>query len=150
MRSLSGEIVLNIPAERAWQIYRDDEIINTVNPEMLASAKYLEGDGSPGSLRLFKLGPEVSGYVKESIQKIEEVEMGRRTVTYSVIGGELKEMYDPYRVTFSFTPIEGDENEKCMAKWKAEYEPLTLATPHPDKARDAALAFLKWFDNILT
>ncbi|XP_059452549.1 major strawberry allergen Fra a 1-E-like [Corylus avellana] len=145
MRSMKGEVVLNIPAEKAWEMYRDNDIISKINPQMLARAEYIEGDGSPGSLRLFKLGPAVSNYVKESTQKIEKVEMGK-SVTYHVIGGELRGLYDPYKVTFSFAPIEGKENEMCIAEWKAEFEPLTPATPPPEKARDAALGFLKWFD----
>ena len=86
--------------------------------------------------------------MKESLEQIEKVEMGR-SVTYQVIGGDLKQMYDPYRVTFSFIPMEGEgeENEKCIAEWKAEFEAVTPATPSPEKARDAALGFLKSFDN---
>lgn len=57
MRSMKGEVVLNIPAERAWEMYMDDGIISKINPEMLAAAEYLQGDGSPESVRLFKLGP---------------------------------------------------------------------------------------------
>lgn len=57
MRSMKGEVVLNIPAEKAWEMYMDDGIISKINPEMLAAAEYLQGDGSPESVRLFKLGP---------------------------------------------------------------------------------------------
>ncbi|XP_062152467.1 major strawberry allergen Fra a 1-E-like [Alnus glutinosa] len=145
MNSMKGEVVLNIPAEKAWEMYRDNDIISKINPQMLAGAEYIQGDGSPGSLRVFKLGPAVSNYVKESTQKIEKVEMGQ-SVTYRVIGGELRGLYDPYKVTFSFVPVEGKENEMCIAEWKAEFEPLTPATPPPEKAKDAALGFLKWFD----
>ena len=63
MRSMKGEVVLNIPAEKAWEMYRDNEVINKINPEMLAGAEYIQGDGSPGSLRLFKLGPGVYIYI---------------------------------------------------------------------------------------
>ncbi|XP_061945258.1 major latex protein 146-like [Populus nigra] len=145
MRSIKGEVELNVPAEKAWEMYRDNEIISKINPEMLALAEYIEGDGSPGSLRLFRLGPAVSSYVKESTQKIEKVEIGR-SVTYRVVGGDLRDMYDPFRVTFSFFPVEGKEGEKCIAEWKADYEPLNSSMPPPDKARDAALGFLKSFD----
>nr|CAN79082.1 hypothetical protein VITISV_004821 [Vitis vinifera] len=145
MRSMKGEVVLNIPAEKAWEMYRDNEIISKINPEMLAAAQYIQGDGSPGSLRLFKLGPAVRGYVNESTEKIEKVEKGR-SVSYSVIRGCLKNMYDPYRVTFSFTPVKGEEKVKCIAEWKAEFEMLTPETPMPEKARDAALGFLKSFE----
>ncbi|XP_050248305.1 uncharacterized protein LOC126695542 [Quercus robur] len=145
MRSIKGEVVLNIPAEKEWEMYRDNEVISKINPEMLAQAEYIQGDGSPGSLRLFKLGPAISNYVKESTEKIEKVETGQ-SVTYRVIGGDLRRMYDPYRVTFSFIPVEGKENEMCLAEWKAEFEPLTPETPPPLKAKDAALGFLKWFE----
>ncbi|GMN53798.1 hypothetical protein TIFTF001_022928 [Ficus carica] len=145
MRSLKGEVELNMPAERAWEMYRNNQIMSKIKPEMLAHAEYIQGDGSPGSLRLLKLGPAVRSYVKESTEKIERVE-GGRSVTYRVVGGDLHKMYEPYRVTFSFTPLQGKENEKCLAEWKAEYEALNPATPPPEKARDAALGFLKWFD----
>ncbi|XP_065628046.1 uncharacterized protein LOC136066918 [Quercus suber] len=124
MRSMKGEVVLNILAEKAWEMYRDNEVISKINPEMLAQAEYIQGDGNPGSLRVFKLGPAISNYVKESTEKIEKVEMGQ-SVTYRVIGGDLRRMYDPYRVTFTFIPVEGKENEMCLAEWKAEFEPLT-------------------------
>ncbi|KAM4103884.1 hypothetical protein ACJW30_06G112400 [Castanea mollissima] len=142
MRSMKGEVVLNIPAEKAWEMYRDNEVISKINPEMLARAEYIQGDYSPGMV-----DAAISNFVKESTEKIEkmEMEMGQ-SVTYRVIGGDLRRMYDPYRVTFSFIPVEGKENEMCLAEWKAEFEPLTPETPPPLKARDAALGFLKWFE----
>ncbi|XP_077229757.1 MLP-like protein 423 [Tasmannia lanceolata] len=146
MRTIKGEVALNIPAEKAWEMYRDNDIISKINPDMLAGAEYLEGDGSPGSLRLFRLGPAVCDYVKESTEKIEKVEDGR-SVTYQVIEGELRNLYDPYRVTFSFYPVPGGEKEKCIGEWMAEFEPLSPATPPPEKAKDAALGFLKFFEN---
>lgn len=57
MKNMKGQVVLNLPAEKAWEMYRNNEIISKINPEMLAHAEYIQGDGSPGSLRLFKLGP---------------------------------------------------------------------------------------------
>lgn len=48
---------LDLPAEKAWEMYRDNSVISSINPEMLAKAEYIEGDGHPGSLRLFTLGP---------------------------------------------------------------------------------------------
>ena len=60
---MKGEVVLNIPAEKAWEMYRDNEVISKINPEMLARAEYIQGDGSPGSLRLFKLGPGIYIYM---------------------------------------------------------------------------------------
>lgn len=84
--------------------------------------------------------------MKESREKIEVVERGR-SVRYRVVGGELREMYDPYIVTFTFLPVAGKETEECIAEWKAEFQPLTPTTPPPHQARDAALRFLKCFEN---
>ncbi|XP_031379879.1 uncharacterized protein LOC116195052 [Punica granatum] len=145
MQSLRGEVVLNMSADKAWEMYRDNDIISKINPQMLSSAEYVHGNGNPGSLRLFRLGPAVSNYVKESTEQIESVETGR-SITYRVVGGDLSNMYDPYRVTFNFTPVKGKEDEKCIAEWKAEFEPLDPSTPPPEKARDAALGFLKSFE----
>ncbi|KAF5195215.1 hypothetical protein FRX31_015198, partial [Thalictrum thalictroides] len=57
MKSIQGEVLLNISAQKAWEMYRDNEIISKINPDMRAAAEYIEGDGSPGSLRIFRLGP---------------------------------------------------------------------------------------------
>ncbi|KAL2493919.1 MLP-like protein [Forsythia ovata] len=113
---------------------------------MLDSAQYIEGDGSSGSLRLLKFGPVFSNYVKESTELIEIVEHGR-SVTYRVTDGDLIKMYDPYRVNFSFIPIKGNEREKCIAQWRTEFVPLTPKMPPPIEARDAAISFLRCFDN---
>ncbi|RZC65379.1 hypothetical protein C5167_009066 [Papaver somniferum] len=145
MQRLSEEAVLNIPASKAWSMYRDDKLISKINPDMLSGAEYIKGDGGPGSLRVFKLGPAVHSYVKESTQKIEKVVEGQ-SVTYEVIGGELKDMYNFYRVTFSFLPVPEKEDEQCIAEWKSEYEPLSATTSPPEKARDAAIGFLKSFE----
>ncbi|KAG9448095.1 hypothetical protein H6P81_014223 [Aristolochia fimbriata] len=145
MRSMKGEVVLNIPALKAWEMYRDNEVMSKVNPDMLAGAEYLQGDGNPGSLRLLRLGPAVREYVKESTEHIEEVKAGR-SVTYRVVSGELRDMYDPYRVTFTFSPMPGNETNKCIVEWKAEFEPRSPGTPPPVQAKDAALGFIKSFD----
>ncbi|KAH0983368.1 hypothetical protein GBA52_010545 [Prunus armeniaca] len=42
MRSMEVEVMLGIPAEKAWEIYRDYDIINKINPEMLMSANTLK------------------------------------------------------------------------------------------------------------
>lgn len=57
MGFLNGEVKLNIPASKAWEIYRNNELTRKVNPDLLADAQYIEGDGAPGSIRLLKLGP---------------------------------------------------------------------------------------------
>lgn len=55
--------------------------------------------------------------MKESTEKIEEVEWDRST-TYQVIAGELRKMYSPYPGTFFFSPVAGRENEQCIAEWE--------------------------------
>ncbi|CAK7324001.1 unnamed protein product [Dovyalis caffra] len=134
MRSMKGEVELNIPAQKAWEMYRDNEIISKINPEMLALAEYI--DIVPNHVfanLILRYQPTtliyqsftvfhalVSSYVKEPMQKIEKVEIGR-SVTNSVVGGRLRDMYDPFRVTFSLVPVQGKrkEEEKCIAEWKA-------------------------------
>jgi hypothetical protein len=66
-----------------------------------------------------------------------------RHFSYQVIRGELKEMYDPYHVTFSLIPFPGKEGEQCIAGWKAEFDLINPHAPLPEKAKDAALGFLK-------
>nr|CAD1823620.1 unnamed protein product [Ananas comosus var. bracteatus] len=130
MKTMRGEVVLSIPAKKAWEMFTNNEVLSKIEPDMLASAEYIQGDGTPGSLRLFKLGPALHGYVKESMQRIEKVEPGR-CMSYRVVGGELRAW---------------KENEQCIAEWKAEFEPVSPAVPPPEKAKEAALGFLKCFE----
>ena len=60
MKSMKGEVLLNLPAQKAWQMYRDNDVVSKINPELLSRAEYVQGDGGPGTLRLFKLGPGIS------------------------------------------------------------------------------------------
>lgn len=83
--------------------------------------------------------------MKESTEKIERVELGK-SVTYRVVAGELRNMYDPYIVTFSFTPLPEHESEKCVVEWKAEFELLNPEIAPPEKAKAAALGFIKSFE----
>ena len=57
IETMRGEIVLNMSAEKAWEVLTNNDKLSKVDPQMLSSAEYIEGDGSPGTLRLFKLGP---------------------------------------------------------------------------------------------
>ncbi|GLJ17075.1 hypothetical protein SUGI_0295390 [Cryptomeria japonica] len=147
MGFLNGEVKLNIPASKAWEIYRNNELTRKVNPDLLADAQYLEGDGTPGSIRLLKLGPAVNKYVsqsKEKIEKVKEDKNGTYEITYKVVDGELKKMYDPYTVTFTFTPLQAGD---CTAAWRAQYNPLIADVPPPEKAKKAALQFMKEIEN---
>ncbi|KAF3342055.1 MLP-like protein 423 [Carex littledalei] len=145
IETMRGEIVLNMSAEKAWEVFTSNDKLSKVDPQMLSSAEYITGDGGPGTLRLFKLGPALHDFVKESLQKIEKVEPGR-CLAYQVVDGQLHELYDPYRVTFTFIPVSGKETEQCTVEWKAEFTLLSPEIPPPVKAKDAALDFLKSFE----
>jgi len=144
MGVMNGEVELNVPASNAWEIFKTNELIKKVNPSFLANAEYLEGDGRPGSVRLVKLVPGENTYGGESKQRIEEVNeepgSGVLQMKYKVVEGEIKKMYDPYTVTFSFR---GEGKNKCIAGWRAEYRPLSPNVAPPEKARDVALRFIK-------
>ena len=86
----------------------------------------------------------LNAYVSESKQRIEEVKEGPGNgvlqMKYTVLEGDVRKMYDPYTVTFSFR---GDEKKKCIAGWRAEYEPISPNVAAPEKAKDVALSFMK-------
>ncbi|PON94033.1 Bet v I/Major latex protein [Trema orientale] len=142
MRSLKGEVVLNIPAEKAWEMYRDNKIVSQ-KPEMLAHAEYIPKEMvEPWKSQAFEAWSRRVLLTRPS----ERVGRKGEEETLQQIICDLHKMYDPYRVTFSFTPLQGKEQDKCIAEWKAEYEVRNTTMPPPEKARDAALGFLKWFD----
>lgn len=57
MRTIKGEVIINVPAPTAWEMFVDNDVLSRIKPELIAGAEYLQGDGSPGSLRRCILGP---------------------------------------------------------------------------------------------
>ncbi|CAI0541786.1 unnamed protein product [Linum tenue] len=70
----------------------------------------------PGSIRLFQLGPAVQSYVKELMEKIEKVEPGR-SVTYRVIGGDLRDNNGRRWVTVKVWPAVGLISPEDAQQW---------------------------------
>ncbi|KAI3908484.1 hypothetical protein MKX01_009286 [Papaver californicum] len=103
-----------------------------VLPHMYKSFEILAGDGkSVGTVRLAKI---VIGTFPEAIvkEKIVAVDDESRTVTISIIGGEILQMYPKFEYTLTVTPVVTQGREQsCLLKYSAEYEKANEAVPHP-------------------
>ncbi|CAI0424425.1 unnamed protein product [Linum tenue] len=70
----------------------------------------------PGSIRLFQLGPGSCAELRESTEKIEKVEPGR-SVTYRVIGGDLRDNNRRRWVTVKVWPAVGLISLEDAQQW---------------------------------
>ncbi|CAI0424426.1 unnamed protein product [Linum tenue] len=97
-------------------MYRDNDIINNINPHMLPLAKYIHGNGSPAAFTVFCCVPCSCAELRESTEKIEKVEPGR-SVTYRVIGGDLRDNNRRRWVTVKVWPAVGLISLEDAQQW---------------------------------
>ncbi|XP_028783881.1 MLP-like protein 423 [Neltuma alba] len=123
------EVEVKSNADKFWQTLRDS---SSIFPKALShdykSIEVIEGDGkAPGSVRHIFYG-EGSPIVKESKEKIEALDDAKKTVTYSVIDGDLLKYFKHFKGHISVTP----KGEGSLVKWSSEYEKASeeIADPH--------------------
>ncbi|GJN03332.1 hypothetical protein PR202_ga20764 [Eleusine coracana subsp. coracana] len=155
MKNLRGEVRLNIPADKAWEMFTNNETVAKINPEMLASAEYLEGDGSPGSLRIFRLGTDKTECTNLNIELIilDDLSVGLHKLQHCItlyrnMSRRLKRLSRVgISVMKSVAASAQTVFQTLIAGWKAEFDLINPPAPLPENAKDAALGFLKLFES---
>ncbi|CAF2161492.1 unnamed protein product [Brassica napus] len=89
------------------------------------------GDGSP--------------LVKVSAERIETVDLENKSMTYSIIGGEMLEYYKTFKGTITVTPKGGGS----ILKWSAEFEKTGHEIEDPHVIKDFAVKNFKEIDEYL-
>jgi len=147
---LAGKIEVDVEVKAApelyWNSIRDSTIIfPKAFPQQYKSIEVLEGDGKAvGSERLFTYAEAVP-LVRVSKERIDEVDEEKRMVAYSVIGGDLLEVYKHFRARL----VVEKKEEGSLVKWSCEYERAKEEVPPPDLLIEFALSNFRELDEYL-
>ncbi|XP_038892372.1 MLP-like protein 423 [Benincasa hispida] len=132
---LSVEVEVKSVADKFWNSMRDSTIIfPKAFPHDYKSIDVLEGDGKAvGSVRLITYS-EGSPIVKESKERIEAVDEEKRSVSYSVIEGDLLKYYKSFKGHITVSPKEDESGS--LVKWSCEFEKASEEVPDPHLIKD--------------
>ncbi|KAE9597043.1 hypothetical protein Lal_00008010 [Lupinus albus] len=130
---LEVDIDLKSNADKFWETIRESTtIFPKAFPHDYKSIEILEGDGkAAGSIRHI-IYAEGSLLVKSSKEKIEAADDEKKTVSYTIIDGDLLQYYKKFRGHISVTPNENGSE----VKWCAEYEKAAHDVPDPTIIKD--------------
>ncbi|KAI3935723.1 hypothetical protein MKW92_010432 [Papaver armeniacum] len=132
------ETELKCSADKLYNLYRHNVTqMSTIFPDYFKSIKIVKGDGiSLDSIRLWQyVVPEVSFNVMVLKEMLKSVDDENRSITFSVLGGDLMILYKSFDITITVTPQDIDNNIKesgCKVKWWIEYEKRTEDVHSPD------------------
>ncbi|KAI4339347.1 hypothetical protein MLD38_024300 [Melastoma candidum] len=144
--TIHAEVDVKSGAEKFWVSMRDSTILfPKIFPELYKSIEVLEGDGKcPGSVRLINYA-EGSPLVKVSKEKIDNVDEGKKEVSYSIIDGDLLKYYKNFNGTISVIP----KGEGSLVKWSCGFEKASDEVPDPHIIKDFAIENFKDLDSFL-
>ncbi|RZC75116.1 hypothetical protein C5167_050598 [Papaver somniferum] len=148
------------PADKFWEALKTwSSILPEVLPETYTSIEVVEDvDGEKnGSVTLWKMNPSTlikeAPVMMEEKKKLGSVDEVTKTITYSVIGGDLLKLYKSYEPNFTLIPKistitsaknEGDDDkveEKDetigggTVKWSVKYEKVNEMVPEPNMVK---------------
>ncbi|RZC71487.1 hypothetical protein C5167_034663 [Papaver somniferum] len=155
------------PADKFWEALKTwSSILPEVLPETYKSIEVVEDvDGEKnGSVTLWKMNPstliEGAPVMMEEKKKLGSVDEVTKTITYSVVGGDLLKLYKSYEPNFTLIPKistsasaenEGDdidvvddkveEKDEMVGvgggtvKWSVKYEKVNEMVPEPNMVK---------------
>ncbi|XP_054825336.1 MLP-like protein 423 [Prosopis cineraria] len=143
---LEVEIEVKSKADKFWETIRDSTtIFPKAIPHDYKSIEVLEGDGkAPGSVRQI-LYAEGSPIVKVSKEKIDAADDAKKTVTYSVIDGDLLRYFKNFKGHISVIP----KGEGSLVKWSSEFEKASAEVPDPHVIKDFAVKNFQEVDDYI-
>jgi hypothetical protein len=144
---LEVEVEVKSNADKFWNTLKDcATIFPKAFPNDYKTIEILEGDGkSAGSIRLLTLG-EGSPLVKIRKERIDDFDDSKRTLTYSVIDGDLLKYFKKFKGHLSVTP----KGDGSLVKWSSEYETNSQEVSDPQLIKEVAVkTFLKVDDYTL-
>ncbi|KAL6983633.1 hypothetical protein U1Q18_017013 [Sarracenia purpurea var. burkii] len=140
---LDVEVELKSPADKLWLSIQDSiTVFPKALPHLYKSIQVVEGDGkSVGSVRLVTYA-DGSPVVTVAKEKIETVEEEKKTLSYSVVDGDLLKYYKTFKATLVVTPKGGGS----LVKWASEFEKASEEIPNPDAIKDFAVKIFQDLD----
>ncbi|XP_042443165.1 MLP-like protein 423 [Zingiber officinale] len=133
-------------ADKMWEAIRmSAQLFPKIFPEEYESIEIVEGDGkSAGTIRLLKYAPEVKilTFAKERIDLVDDE---KKHVSYTVIDGEIMNLYKTFKATLK---VEG-KGEGSVVKWCIDYEKASEEVPDPDPFKEVAAKTFSHLDEYL-
>ncbi|MED6113092.1 hypothetical protein PIB30_067750 [Stylosanthes scabra] len=142
---LEVEIEVKSSVEKFCGIVKDFPTISKIIPDYKI-IEITEGDGKvPGSIikATVDLGSEKAVYK----ERIEGVDDAKRTLTYSVIDGDLVKHLKSYKRCVIVTPKV--DNNGSIVKWSCDYEKASPDVPEPIFIKDFASKMFSKIDDYL-
>ncbi|KAK4488853.1 hypothetical protein RD792_004643 [Penstemon davidsonii] len=134
---IEAEVEVRSDAGKFWESIRESTtLFPKAFPDQYQSIQLLQGDGkSVGSVRLINYAPGVSP-ISSTKEKIESVDEANKTLSYSVIDGDVLNYYKNFKANLTVTPK--GENGSTV-KWACEFDKANEDVPNPDIMRDFAV-----------
>ncbi|WP_168415089.1 MLP family protein, partial [Acinetobacter indicus] len=133
---LDVEVEVKSQADKFWHSIRDSTtIFPKAFPDQYKSIETLEGDGkSVGSVRLVKFADGLP-LVSVQKEKIEVVDEAKKSVSYSIIDGDLLKYYKNFKAHLVVAP----KGDGSLVSWTCEFEKAHEEVPDPNIIRDFAV-----------
>ncbi|CAN0924059.1 MLP-like protein 423 [Linum grandiflorum] len=144
--TLEVDVEIKSPADKFWENIRNSTTLFPKHfPDQYKTIEVLEGDGKAvGSVRLFTYA-EGSPLVKLSKERIDSVDEEKKSVSYSVIEGDLLKYYCTFKGHIVVSPKDKDG---CLVKWTCEYERVSDDVEVPHVIKDFVVKNFKEVDDL--
>ncbi|XP_077217377.1 MLP-like protein 423 [Tasmannia lanceolata] len=133
---LELDVEIKSSADKFWGGIRDSAtLFPEIFPELYKSIEILEGDGkSVGSIRLIKYqeGIPLITFSKEKILTADEE---NKSVSYTVIDGDLVTYYKDFKANLQVVP----KGDGAIVKWSLEFVKATDDVPDPNLMQEFAV-----------
>ncbi|KAI3983625.1 hypothetical protein MKX01_000637 [Papaver californicum] len=148
------ETELKCSADKFYNLFRHNMMhLTTIFPQFYKSVKILKGDGksSVGSIREWQYVVPASSEVMSVKEIVKSVDEDNRSITFSVLGGDLLTHYKSFDVTMTVTPKDVDNIKESgsKVKWWIQYEKRTEHVHSPDAHIGLVAVVTKELDHYL-
>ncbi|KAI3466149.1 hypothetical protein Pfo_022812 [Paulownia fortunei] len=148
-REDKGQVKVGVGIEALWKALAKElkSVLPTIVPKLVKEAEILEGDGSFGTVYLFKFGPDVPNmsYQKEKIVEFDESlhQIGLQVME----GGRLNLGFTFYKASFQLTAM-GDS--ETLVDLKVDFETECQETHAPaGETIKSGVAFIQALETFL-
>ncbi len=137
---LKGKLIAEVEVRSSGDLFHDlfatkPHDIATISPNHIQGCAVHEGEfGKPGSTILWNYTLNGKACVAKEI--VEDIDVEKKSISYNVIGGDLREEYKSFHLHIHVTTEGGDLN---LVKWVLDYEKLHEDVPHPTQLLDFVL-----------
>ncbi|OMO99694.1 hypothetical protein COLO4_13135 [Corchorus olitorius] len=134
-------------AEKFYDIYRNKlHLMPKISPREFKEGKVIQGDWrSVGSVRVWSY--VASGNVETVKETIEAVDDESKTITVSIVEGDVKKYYKSFKSTINVLPSASGQGS--LVKWTLEFEKRNENIPDPTMYTDFLVNWSKSVDSYL-